>query len=204
MKIHMAWHLGNMKNLVNALFWVCISFTSCRTQLSKQKPSIQVVQTKNQTLIGLKGSNFKGTIFTKEYPFQLLFVSDIDSIQRFTPSLEDVGIAENLLRQQLKTINKLRPNQQAGNPVLHRNLPKYFRQYVGFIDKNGDKIIHINFHWNRYNIIDKINNYIYFNDSRINYDSDYTLVMDGGSYYWGINANITQKRLTDLGVNGFG
>ncbi|MDO7851905.1 hypothetical protein [Hymenobacter convexus] len=193
-----------MKNLLTAFFWVCIGFTSCKTQLSERKPSIQAVQTKNQTLIGVKGPNFKGAIFTKEYPFLLLFVSAIDSVQRFTPSLAEVEIAENLLRHQLKTINKRRPNQQAGNPVLHRNLPKYFRQYVGFIDKNGDKIIHVNFHWNRYNIIDRINNYIYFNDSRIDYESDYSIVMDGGSYYWGINANITQRKLTDLSVNGFG
>ncbi|GAB3648725.1 hypothetical protein GCM10027594_24160 [Hymenobacter agri] len=143
-------------------------------------------------------------MFTKEYPFQLLFVSAIDSVQRFTPSLAEVEIAENLLRHQLKAINKRRPNQQAGNPVLHRNLSKYFRQYVGFIDKNSDKIIHVNFHWNRYNIIDRMNNYIYFNDSRIDYESDYSIVMDGGSYYWGINANITQRKLTDLSVNGFG
>ncbi|WP_460556851.1 hypothetical protein [Hymenobacter daeguensis] len=202
MKIHMACHLGNMKNLATAFFWVCIGFTSCRTQLSVRKPSIQAAKTKNQTLIGVKGPNFKGTIFTKKYPFQLLFVPGIDSIEIFTPSLEEVEIAENLLRQQLKTINKLRTNQQAANPVLHRNLPKYFRQYVGFTDNNGDRIIHINFHWNRYNIIDRINNYIYFNDSRIDYESDYSAPMHGGSYYWHVNANLTKHVLTDLVVNG--
>lgn len=101
-------------------------------------------------------------------------------------------------------MNKERSNQPSGSPVLHKNLPKYFRQYVGFTDRAGNKIIHINFYWNRHNIIDRLSNYIYLNDSRINYETDYSIVLDGGSYYWQINANITKRELTDLSVNGFG
>jgi hypothetical protein len=192
-----------MKKLVYICVLVVTCSTACRTQPARSKHTIQIFPTSNKALLGVKGPNYKGTIFTEKYPFQNLVIFDIDSTQRFTPSIEEIEIVEGLLRRQLKAVNKRRPNQQSGKPVLHRNLPKYFRQYIGFINKKGDKTIHVNFHWNRYNIIDRINNCIYFNDSRINYESNYSVVLGGGSHYWQINANIAKRELTDLLVNGF-
>jgi hypothetical protein len=203
MEINPAWHHLNMRKIILYCALATTFSTACRTQLIRSKHETQLFPTGNKALFGVKGPYYKGTVFAKEYPSQNLFIYNIDSVRRFTPSVEEIQIVEHLLHHNLTT-KKSKSNKQLIDPFIRKNLAKYFRQYVGFIDKRGNKIIHVNFHWNRWNIIDKINNYIYFNDSRISYDSDYSMVMDGGHYYWRINANITQKKLTDLAVNGVG
>lgn len=85
--------------------------------------------------------------------------------------------------------------------MLEKNLPAYFRQYVGFINRKGEKIIHLNFHWNKYSAADKLTGYT---DHRLQYDSAYFVVFDGGSYYWQVDANITKMQFSSLWVNGFG
>ena len=78
-------------------------------------------------------------------------------------------------------------------------MPHYFRQYVGYLDKNGHRLIHINFYWNAYSAVDKLRGYA---DQRLTYDSPYALFFDGGSYYWQVTVNLTTRRLCDLQVNG--
>ncbi|RZK30050.1 MAG: hypothetical protein EOO63_07690 [Hymenobacter sp.] len=193
-----------MKKLILYCALATTFSTACRTQLTKSKYKVQVFPTTNKALLGVKGPNYEGTIFTEKYPFQHLFVSDVDSTNRFTPSVEEIEIVDNILLHNLKTINKQRPNQQDGNPVLHRNLPKYFRQYVGFTDNQGSKIIHINFSWNRRSLVGRIEDYLDKTYSRLKYNSNYQLTFDGVSYYWSINANLTKRELTNLGVHGNG
>jgi len=125
---------------------ICFS-TACRTQFIKSKDTAQLFPTSNKTLFGVKGSNYKGTVFTKEYPFQKLFIFDVDSSRRFTPTAEEIKIVENLLHHKLTT-KKSQSNKLLVDPFIRRHLVQYFRQYVGFIDKRGNKIVHINFHWN--------------------------------------------------------
>lgn len=107
-------------------------------------------ETKNLVLIGIKANKFRGTIFKGKYPFEYLFVSDIDSNQRFTPIKEEIASAEGLLKEQIKCLNQRLINQIGNCPVIHRNLNNYFRQYVGFYNSEGNKLIHINFYWDNY------------------------------------------------------
>ncbi|MBC6605660.1 hypothetical protein H8B13_02400 [Hymenobacter sp. BT188] len=174
-------------------------FSSCKPGLINHKIPIEVFATSKTTLLGVKSNNFRGTIFTDKYPFTLLHVSDIDSLKRFTPTLEELQEAEYILSRKLQFANRSRMNQSDDNQIIHKNLNKYFRQYVGFFNKKGDKIIHINFHWNEYTLVDNIRGSL---DTRLKYDSDYSTVFDGGSYYWEINVNLTKNKLSDLQVNG--
>jgi len=127
----------------------------------------------------------------------------MDSTKIFTPTQQEIAEAENLLLSKLKFANRNRPNQVDGNPILDKNLPNYFRQYVGFVDGNGNKVIHINFNWNKFSIADKLSAIAYGSSLGLTYDSEYSIFFDGGSYHWQINANLTKKELTDLWVNGF-
>jgi len=60
---------------------------------------------------------------------------------------------ETQLRKDIRDINKNKPNQGKDHvPVIHRNLNKYVRQYIGFIDEDGQRVIHVNFFWNHYSL----------------------------------------------------
>lgn len=148
---------------------------------------------------GVKINNSNGTIFNDNYPFKYFYVRDVDSTKRWTPEKADIELAEQLLRQQIKEINKQRPNQSGSCPVIHRHLNSYFRQYVGIINDRGQRLVHINFYWDRFGLWDRIRGY---SDSRLGFDSDYAFVLDGCSHFWQINVNLDEKKLSDLRVNG--
>ncbi|MFT3902977.1 MAG: hypothetical protein QM727_07370 [Niabella sp.] len=78
---------------------------------------------------------------------------------------------------------------------------KYFRQYVGFINDKGERIIHINLHWDKFTIIDRIKGYW---NGRLDYSFDYSITLDGGSRYWSVNVNLVEEQLYGLSVNGVG
>lgn len=110
--------------------------------------------------------------------------------KRFTPTQQEINKAEIALQNSLKIINKQLVNQSS-TPVIHKNLKKYKRQYFGYIDKNGDRILLINCFW-----------------SRNKYDSegwltDQRMVLDGGSYYWNVKFNLEKNELFDLDINGY-
>ncbi len=84
-------------------------------------------------------------------------------------------------------------------PVIHRNLNSYFRQYVGIVNDKGQRVVHINFYWNKYGLLDRLKG---FADRRLDHDSDYTVVFDGCSHYWQINVNFEEKKLSNLMING--
>lgn len=73
-----------------------------------------------------KYSRFCGVVFTEEYkvPFKL------EAKGRFTPSKKDIVLAENILVEETH--------------YSKRELRKFRRQYVGYINNEGDRIININ------------------------------------------------------------
>jgi hypothetical protein len=79
-----------------------------------------------------------------------------------------------LLSRQLKLVNTPKLNQGGNNPILEQSLPHYFRQYVGFLDKDGNRLVHINFYWDEYSVADKLKGY---SDQQLTYDSPYSLVL---------------------------
>jgi hypothetical protein len=121
------------------------------------------------------------------------------SLKKFTPTKQDIILAEQILKQQIEKANNPKFNQFGRRQYIHRNLNKYFRQYAGFINENGDRVIHINFYWDRFNIFDRLKGDW---DGRLDYTSDYAVVMDGGYRYWNVNVNLTTKSLYNLSVNG--
>lgn len=108
----------------------------------------------------------------------------------FTPTKREVDRAELYLRGHLKEVNEDLINQTT-TPIIHRKLKKYKRQYFGYIDENGDRILLINCFWSK----NKSNSEVWL-QNRIN-------VSDGGSYYWDVKFNLDKNKLFDLNVNGY-
>lgn len=136
----------------------------------------------------VKGKKYEGYIFSKDYTSTLLHLEDVKS--KYTPTEEDVSIAENILENQIKPLNHLLVNQGGNCPVIHKILPRYKRQYIGYLDQDGNKIIWINFIGGKEK-----------SDSA-QLSKDVFIMFDGCSYYWNIKVNLSKKHLYDLHVNG--
>lgn len=155
-----------MKLLLNFLFFFTLAFHFANGQSNAEH-----YQTRDYDI----------AIFPKEYQLH-------GFEKRFTPTKEEIFLAEEALQTQLKKINKNLPNQSHG-PVIHKNLNKYKRQYFGVYDENGKKILLINFFWE-----DRPNEY--WLQSEVQVD-------DGGSYYWQIKFSVEENQLFDLYINGY-
>ena len=144
----------------------------------------------------IKTNRYEGVIFSKDYVGLM-----IGSNNKFTPTQVDIDSAEIILKKGIKKINKNRPNQVDNCPVIHRNLGKYKRQYFGYIDQNGDKVIFINCFWDKNGFMDKV---LYNEPKDTKWKTEEKFMLDGCSYYWSINVNLNKKILFDFGVNGLG
>lgn len=163
------------------------------------KISVNMMATTKETNLAVKSSKFRGTVFKEDYPVSKLFVSDIGTMKRFTPTKQEVEQAEEILRTQISMISKSQQYQSRNSAIIHKRLNSYFRQYVGLVNSNNERIIHVNFYWDKFSFKDKVRGYL---DTRLKFEDDYAVVFDGGSKYWQINVNLTNRCLTDLQVNG--
>jgi len=141
---------------------------------------------------------YEGAIFPKTY--NITYSNNLPNDKRFTPTKTEIRELESRLRIYLKEISKNKTNRGKGDgPNIQRNLDKYVRQYIGFVDEKGQRIIHVNFVWNHYSFWNKIRGYEKPNDS---WKSDWQFVLDGGSYYWNIDYIMTKNDFDNLNVNG--
>jgi hypothetical protein len=145
------------------------------------------LQSKGQSSIPYEGKNCKGYIFDSSH---FVFKTVPDQQSRFTPSKTNIDQAEEILIKRIVQANSKRENQLSGCPVIDQKLKKYCRQYVGFVNSKGERVIWINLFWNKDLIDDAAKDII-----RVN---------DGCSYYWNVGVNIDRKLICDLQVNGNG
>jgi hypothetical protein len=144
------------------------------------------IQTNNITYI--KEKEFDGYIFGKDH---FVLISVENQKERYTPTKEDIIKAEKLIKRDLRKANKSLMNQGESCPIIHENLKCYTRQYFGFVNQQGEKIIWINFVW-KTKSIEAILSKDLFN------------VLDGCSHYWNINVNLGKGKLFNLNINGQG
>lgn len=122
-------------------------------------------------------------------------VAFLPAKSRFTPTKRDVDKAEHALHTQLEKLNSGHINQGAHDPIITEKLKKYARQYFGYIDSAGHRILYINC--------------IYMDEEYRQYFEkeflkDMNDVMDGGSYFWNVKYDIDTDKLFDLQINGMG
>ena len=139
---------------------------------------------KNSVAENYKTSKFDVAIFPRTY-------IDLIPGKRFTPTKLQIDDAETNLTDQIKNLNRALINQTSG-PIIHKRLRNYKRQYFGYTNEQGERILLINCFWTKKK--DKLKNWL---DHRIS-------VLDGGSYYWEVKYNIEKKKIFDLDINGHG
>jgi hypothetical protein len=107
---------------------------------------------------------------------------------KFTPTRDEIDEAESALKSHLKEMNHKLINQP---PIIHKNLKHYKRQYFGYLDKAGQRILFINCFWSSQDD--------YFDE---NWLKSMIYVLDGGSYFWNVKYNLDTGELFELHVNG--
>jgi hypothetical protein len=128
---------------------------------------------------------------TRQFEVAIFLESSNELMQqnRFTPTKEEIIKAENALKSKLKFINNPLMNQSS-SPIIHKNLKKYKRQYFGYINEKGEKILYINSLWKK-------------NEKETKWLQQIIMVSDGGSHYWNIEYNLETEELENLKVNGY-
>ena len=67
--------------------------------------------------IGVNYKSSRGTIFNENYPHLMFYVSGLDSTNQWTPDNEDIELAEEILKAQIKEFNKRKTNQMGNCPI---------------------------------------------------------------------------------------
>ena len=142
---------------------------------------IQEVYAQNPTYI--RGKNYEGFSFPKEFKLQ----GFPPASNRYTLSNIEICQAEKILLSNPVYLS------MKGKPYKRRKirLSKYYRQYVAYIEKDTHIFVHIYF------IRKAITN-------KIELSEDLIMILDGGSYYWRIIVDITDKKIISIEVNGYG
>lgn len=124
-------------------------------------------------------SEFEGVILTNS------FLRD----SKFTPSVSDIIELESKLDKGLQKIKK-RQGWTEEVELIRKKLNSYTRQYEGFIDKRGRKIIYVNF----------ITEDGMFTEDWL---TKWVSVFDGGNEFWVIYYNVDSGKFFDLSINGY-
>lgn len=142
------------------------------------------------------GDDFEGVVFGSNYLQHPQDTAEI-KIKRYTPSTEDVVLAESIIIKE--TLN--RENTGDKKDILS-NLKKYRRQYIGYFDANGKKCIYINCFPNDE---DWATQKVKRGNKLLNipkwYDSLFQ-VLDGGDSFWQMHINLDEKRIISMSWNG--
>ena len=133
------------------------------------------------------GKGHKGYVFDTSY---LVLKSIANQERKIELRCNDIVLAEQLLKKNLNSLNERKINQGEGCPNIQKKLRKYYRQYFGFQNRNGERIVWINLFWDK-SLIQQA-------------QSEIIMVHDGCSYYWNIEVNLTKGTLSNLHINGKG
>lgn len=133
------------------------------------------------------GKELVGTVFDKA---RMTFPGPQFEI-RFTPTLEEILIADSIICENIPSIVGLAKNYSGNYYLRSRNrLKRYFRQYVGAISKDGNRIIWVNLYYHH--------NDEFFDKFNITKIID---VLDGGDSKWDVCVNLDKKEIFNLNIN---
>ena len=130
-----------------------------------------------------KGRGYYGYAFNKDF---FVFMSIENQKERYTPTKQDIKLCEEILKSH---IDQYLSDLNICTSISRKTLNKYARQYVGFINKDGDIIIWINMLYKRSQTKAELSKRVIFS-------------CDGGDSYWNIYVNITKRYLYKLEING--
>lgn len=168
----------NFSSIRNTIFpLIIVLFSSC-----KSTPFVEIKENENAYLI--RNKNSIGEVF--KYNFK---TNEIDkSLERFTPTIEEINQAELILNKDF--LNKIK--SEIEGKFIRKNLNDYKRQYLGYIDSNGDKIVFISFFLDRS---------IKKQDDQF-WKEEYRIIFDGGASFWVAEINLKASKVKNIFVNG--
>ncbi len=132
----------------------------------------------------VRGTNYHGYVFNKDWEVDVM-VENQDG--RFTPEDIDIATAEMLMQKKLPFLNRFHEHQEGMCPVIDEFLDRYTRQYVGFTDIRGFRIVWINFVWD-----EKMTKQL---------SQDIVRTEGGCGHYWSIKVNLDTEKVYGLEVN---
>ncbi len=142
--------------------------------------------------IYVKTNDYEGVIFCAECPEN----RKDDKSYRWSPTEKDIALAEKLIKKYiLKRVKRLErvygvdTISPSITPVVHLNLDKYYRQYMGLKDERGREILFVMCFWK-----EKECEFPYWKRGSI-------AICDGGSYYWNITVDLKRKKCFSYSVH---
>lgn len=135
----------------------------------------------------VSGNNYHGYAFPADWDVDVT-VEGQDG--RYTPDDADIAKAEHLIQKRIAYLNRNHENQEGMTPLIDENMNKYERQYVGFTDMNGFRIIWVNFIWDA-SLQGKLGR-------------DVVRTEGGSSHYWSVKVNLDTEKVYGLEVNAAG
>jgi len=142
-------------------------------------------------IFGFSQTDKNDFIFDWQNDNSSLWISIDSTLKKFTPTIEEIGIAKNLSKDYIDSLEQnrnLETVKQYGK-LLKFGDSDYYRQYVGFVDSNGNRIIFINAVCKSYG-------------QKSDLKKNWIFVLDGGSCFYQIKVDLTNKKCIDFSVNG--
>jgi len=110
---------------------------------------------------------------------------------RFTPTRKEIDTVEAIISRELKKLDDSLGIQIRDIGIIYHNLGTYLRQYVGFIDPQGNKVVWVNFVRAQKRFEEILEKYV-------------IEVSDGGANYWNVKVSFSENNLFELMINGRG
>ena len=111
------------------------------------------------------------------------------SYQKFTPSIEEIESAKKLSISYIDSLNHTQETINNKDNVSDINFNNYYKQYLGYIDESGQRILYINACCSSY--IEKHG-----------LEKDWFFVFGGGSCFFNAQIDIDSKACIKFTING--
>lgn len=143
-------------------------------------------------LIPLQGfSQANENDFIFKWPNNETDISIDSAAEKFTPTIAEIGIAKQLSEQYIDSLenNAGAKKVKKSCKILQYKYADYLRQYVGYTDSNGHRIIFMNA------VCTSVG-------KKVDLKNEWIFVLDGGSCFYQIKVDLTTEKCFNFRVNG--
>jgi hypothetical protein len=131
----------------------------------------------------VKGGDYEGANFSGKH----MISKNKNILSYFTPTSEEIDSLEAKIEVRLTELKTTKTDLEFPTFIID-NLKDYKRQYFGYVNEKGERIIYFNFFHNSGNVY--------------GWREGEVVIKDGGYYYWRMKWNLTTNDIIDFYVNG--